>query len=113
MAFSSYLVIATSRIEEAVQLGLHDRVFGHGLGAVLLVVVRLGFDLAAQAFDPVGGDRVAAEVGVASGLVEHLLVAEVVEEVGQALAGQARPVEQRRAGLVCAAFLFAAVPHGA
>jgi hypothetical protein len=75
--------------------------------------VRLGLDPRAQGVDPVRRQRVGAEVLVAPRLVEHLLVAEVVEEVGQALAGQLGLLQQGGPALVGAGFLFAAEADGA
>jgi hypothetical protein len=58
-------------------------------------------------------EGVAAEIGVAPALVEDLLVAEVVEELDEPLAGLAGRFQQGGAGLVGAALLLAAVAQGA
>ncbi len=55
------------------------------LGRVGRVVVRLLFRAHVQRLDPVGRQRMALEERILVGVVEHFLVAELVEEIDQPL----------------------------
>jgi len=68
-------------VKKRFELGLHQLVSGDLRGAVDDARVRLLFDAHPEGLDPVVRQRVVAEIGKLALVVEHFLVAEVVEEI--------------------------------
>ncbi len=85
---------------------------GHRLRAIHVVVILglLGAD--AQGVDAVGIERVVEEEAVLAGVLEHLLVAEVVEEIDQALGRDVGLVQRGRGRLVGRGFLDPRIGEG-
>ncbi len=78
---------------------------GDGLGRIHGVEVRLLGDARGQGLDAVVAQGVIAEERVLLLVGEHFLVAEIVEELDQALAGLTRLFQEGHGGLVGGRFL--------
>ncbi|MNV19189.1 hypothetical protein D3C71_1100430 [compost metagenome] len=101
------------RFHEGADLGDHQGVLGHPLGAVLVVVVGGGLDRTAQRFDALRRQGVTAEIGIAALVREDFLRTEVLEELDHAPAGFPGAFQGAGAGDVSLAFLALHVAQGA
>ena len=99
-------------IHEGVDLGQDQGVLGQPPGAVPVAVVGRGLDGPAQGLDALAGQGVAAEIGIAAGVGENLLTAEILEELDQAPTGFAGGFQSARGGDVGLALLALHVAQG-
>ena len=99
-------------VEEPLQLGLHHSVPRDRLGSVDGADVRLLIDPRRQGLDAIVGEGVIAEEGELLLVVEHFLVSEIIEEIDQAPARHAGPLEIGDRRLIRPRLLLARIAEG-
>uniref|UniRef100_A0A0N4ZJ07 Transcriptional regulator n=1 Tax=Parastrongyloides trichosuri TaxID=131310 RepID=A0A0N4ZJ07_PARTI len=101
------------RVHEGADLGHDERVLSHALVAVALVVMGGRLDRWSQGLDPLRGQGVAAEIGIAALIREDFLGAEILEELDHAAPGFPGAFQGAGAGDVGLALLALHVTQGA